>query len=259
MSSLHHPTAIIEATTKIGDGTTIGPYAVIGPEVEIGKNCKIHGQCCIAGNTKLGDGCEVFPFASVGQKTQDLKYQEGNKTYVEIGNNTVIRECATVHSGTMDGEVTKVGSNCLLMAYTHVAHGCVVGSHVIMSNNATLAGEATVGDGAILGGFSAVKQFGRIGKSSFVTGQAAVNKDIVPYMIGAGNYAKNIGINSVGLQRAGFDTETRLLIKRVYKILFREELSTSQALEKIKAEIEMTEEVKIIVDFVEASKFGIAR
>jgi len=259
MSGLHHPTAIIEATTKIGEGTTIGPYAVIGPEVEIGNNCIIHGQCSIVGKTKLGDGCEIFPFASVGQKTQDLKYQEGNKTYVEIGNNTVIRECATVHSGTMDGEVTKVGSNCLLMAYTHVAHGCVVGNHVIMSNNATLAGEATVGNGAVLGGFSAVKQFGRIGKSAFVMGQAAVNKDIVPYMIGSGNYAKNIGINSVGLQRAGFDTETRLLIKRVYKILFREELSTTQALEKIKAEIEMTEEVKTIIDFVEASKFGIAK
>jgi len=259
MSGLHHSTAIIEATTKIGEGTTIGPYAVIGSEVEIGKDCKIHGQCSIVGNTKLGDGCEIFPFASVGQKTQDLKYQEGNKTYLEIGNDTVIREFATVHSGTTDGEVTRVGSNCLLMAYTHVAHGCIVGNHVIMSNNATLAGEATVGDGAILGGFSAVKQFGRVGKGAFLTGTAAVNKDIVPYMIGSGNFAKNIGINSVGLQRAGFDSDTRLLIKRVYKIIFREELSTTQALEKIKAEIELTDEVQTIIDFVESSSFGIAK
>ena len=106
-----HTTAIVEDTTKVGEGTTIGPYAIIGSEVELGKNCKIHGQCSIAGKTKLGDDCEVFPFASVGQKTQDLKWKEGNKTYLEIGNNTVIRECATVHSGTMDGEVTRVGSN----------------------------------------------------------------------------------------------------------------------------------------------------
>ena len=259
MATEIHKTAIVEDTTKIGEGTFIGPYAVIGSEVELGRNCKIHGQCSIVGKTKLGDGCEVFPFASVGQKTQDLKYKEGNITYLEIGNNTVIRECATVHSGTTDGEVTRVGSNCLLMAYTHVAHGCVVGDHVIMSNNATLAGEAKVGDGAILGGFSAVKQFGRVGKGAFLTGTTAVNKDIVPYMIGSGNFAKNIGINSVGLQRAGFDSDTRLLIKRVYKILFREELSTTQALEKIKAEIELTDEVQTIIDFVESSEFGIAK
>jgi UDP-N-acetylglucosamine acyltransferase len=254
-----HPTAIVEDTTKIGEGTTIGPYAVIGPEVELGKNCKIHSQCSIVGKTKLGDGCEVFPFASVGEKSQDLKYKEGNKTYVEIGNNTVIRESATIHSGTADGEVTKIGSNCLLMAYTHVAHGCVVGNRVIMSNNAALAGEATVDDGAILGGFAAVKQFGIICKMAFVTGMSAINQDIAPFMIGSGNFARTIGVNSVGLQRAGFDTAKRLLIKKVYKIIFREELSTSQALEKIKAEIEITDEVKTIIDFIEASKFGIAK
>lgn len=254
-----HPTAIVEDTTKIGAGTTIGPYAVIGPDVELGKNCKIHSQCSIVGNTKLGDECEVFPFASVGEKTQDLKYKDGNNTYVEIGNNTVIRESATIHSGTADGEVTKVGYNCLLMAYTHVAHGCVVGNHVIMSNNAALAGEATVDDGAILGGFTAVKQFGRIGKMAFVTGMSAINQDIAPFMIASGNFAKTIGVNSVGLQRAGFNTAKRSLIKKAYKIIFREGLSTTQALEKIKAEIDMTDEVKTIIDFIESSKFGIAK
>jgi UDP-N-acetylglucosamine acyltransferase len=253
-----HQTAVVGKGAELGDGVQIGPFCVIGPNVTIGSGTKLMSHVVLDGLTKIGRDCAIFPFASIGTQTQDLKFK-GGKTYVEVGDRTTLREYVTINSGTNDGEVTKVGSGCHICAYAHVAHACKVGNEVIMSNCATLAGEVVVEDQVIIGGLTAAHQFVRIGRLCMVGGCTAVRQDCPPFMIVAGNPAEVAGLNSVGLKRKNVGEETQAELKRAYKMLYRDGLSTSQALEKMRAELGMSAEVEHLISFIAGSERGITK
>lgn len=254
-----HPTAIVDKGADIGEDVEIGPYAIIKSDTHIGSGCKIGAHAMVHEYVKMGSNCEVFPYASVGAAPQDLKFH-GEKSWLIIGENTVIREFATLNRGTESGGgITQVGDDNFLMAYTHIAHDCKTGRGVIMSNNATLAGHVVTGDYAILGGFVAIHQFVNIGSYSYIGGKSAVVKDIPPYVRASGDRATLHGLNKVGLQRRGFDEETVLNIKRAYRIMFRLDFTVKQAVERIKAEVEMIPEVLEFISFIEKSDRGITR
>lgn len=253
-----HSTAIVDRGAEIAEGAVIGPYCVLGPHVKIGAGTKLMSHVVVDGWTTIGANCNVFPFASLGTQTQDLKFR-GGKTFVEIGDRTTIREYVTVNSATADGEVTKVGSDCHIMAYCHVAHACRVGNQVIMANCATLAGEIVVEDQAVIGGLAAVHQFTKIGRMCMIGGCSAIRQDCPPFVLVAGNPPVVGGLNTVALERRGVTPEARQMLKRAYRILYREGLSTRQALEKIRAEVQQCPEVRHFVEFVESSQRGIIK
>jgi UDP-N-acetylglucosamine acyltransferase len=255
MTSLH-ATALVDKDAQLGDGVHIGPYCVIGPHVRIGAGTRLMSHIVVDGRTTIGAGCTLFPFACVGTQTQDLKFQ-GATTYVEIGDRTTLREYVTVNSGTSEGEITRVGSGCHIMAYCHVAHACRVGNGVIMSNGATLAGEVTVEDHAVVGGLTAVHQFCRVGTMSMVGGCSGLTQDVPPYMMAAGRPAEAVGINAVLLRRKEMTSELRSAIKEMYRILYRRGLNTTQAIEQIEKEIPRCPEVEYLVRFIRESKRGI--
>jgi UDP-N-acetylglucosamine acyltransferase len=258
MSTIH-ATAIVDPKAELASDVEVGPYAIIGPNVQIGEGTVVQAHAYISGHTKIGKKCQVFPFACVGTKTQDLKYVEGTVTHVEVGDETVLREFSTVHLGTKPGEVTRVGSKCLIMAYCHVAHGCRVGNSVIMSNLATLAGEVTVEDFAIIGGMAGVHQFCRIGSHAMVGGATKVRQDCPPYMIteSVNGEVKVIGPNIVGLQRHGFSADVRSAMKEAFRLLYREGLNRGQALERIKYEMEQSPEIQALIQFYADSQRGV--
>jgi len=254
-----HPTAIVDPEAVIAEDAEVGPFAIIESDVNIGSGCKIGAHAMVHKYVKIGSDCVVYPYASVGAAPQDLKFH-GEKSWLKIGKNTVIREFATVHRGTeAGGGITEVGDDNFLMAYTHVAHDCRTGRGVIMSNNATLAGHVITGDYVILGGFVAIHQFVHIGSYAYVGGKSAVVKDIPPYVRASGDRAVLHGLNSIGLQRQGFDEKTIKSIKRAYRIMFRFDLTVKQAVERIKAEVDMIPEVAGFVSFIENSDRGITR
>lgn len=251
-----HPTAIVHPNARLGDNVTIGPYCVIGEHVTLGDNTNLMSHVVIDGRTTIGQRCEIFPFACLGMKTQDLKYA-GGTVYVEVGDDTVIREYVTINLGTKDGEVTRVGNKCLIMSYCHLAHGCVVGNEVIMSGNSMLAGEVIVEDKAIIGGKAGVHQFCRIGTMSMTGGCATVRQDVPPYMIVDGNPAATQAPNSIGLQRRGLSLETRTAIKDAFRILYRENLNRTQALERIQYEVQDCPEVQHLINFYKTTQRGV--
>jgi UDP-N-acetylglucosamine acyltransferase len=257
MSSIH-PTAVIHSGAKIGDGCHIGPYCVIGENVVLGPGCKLHSHVVIDGHTELGSENEVFPFASIGLQTQDLKWK-GGVTRVRIGDRNTFREYVTVHSATGDGDSTIVGSDNHILAYCHIAHDCRLGNHIIMSNVATLAGHVTVEDHAIVGGLAAVHQFCRIGKFSMIGGCSKVVQDIPPFMMADGNPAETRTVNKIGLERHGVSEEAQAALRQAYKIIFREGLTTSNALAKLEAELPPLPEVLHLIQFAKASQRGLAR
>ncbi|MCL1887932.1 MAG: acyl-ACP--UDP-N-acetylglucosamine O-acyltransferase [Kiritimatiellaeota bacterium] len=251
-----HPTAIIHPGAQLGENVTVGPYCVIGPNVKIGDGTTLISHAVVDGHATVGKRCEIYPFACVGMKTQDLKYA-GGTTCLEIGDETVIREYTNIHLGTKDGEATRVGSHCLIMSHCHIAHGCVVGNHVIMSSAAMIAGEVVVEDMAILGGKCGVHQFCRIGTMSMVGGMASVTQDIPPYMLIDGNPAAVRAPNIVGLQRRGFSPEARSAIKDAFRLLYREGLNRTQALERIQYEVADLPEIRHLTGFFKASQRGV--
>lgn len=253
-----HPTAIVDPGAQLGEGVEVGPYCVVGPHARVGDGARLMSHVVLDGWITIGRQCRIFPFASLGTQTQDLKYR-GGKTFVEIGDQTTIREYVTVNSGTNEGETTRVGAGCLIMAYAHVAHACQVGNGVIMANGATLAGHIVVEDQAIVGGLSAVHQFVKIGRMCMIGGMTRITQDCPPYMIIEGNPAQVFGPNTVGLKRKNVDENAQHLLKQAYKLLYRSGLSTSQALEKIKAEVAPCEEIRHLVDFIEKSERGIVK
>lgn len=253
-----HPTAIIHPDAKIGPDCQIGPYCVIGGQVELGAGCKLHSHVVIDGHTKLGRENEIFPFASIGLKTQDLKWK-GGLTRTEIGDHNAFREGVTVHSATDDGNATRIGSHNNLLAYTHVAHDCQLGDHIIMSNNASFAGHCLVEDHVVMGGFSAVHQFCHIGKFAMIGGCSKVVQDIAPFMIGDGNPAGTRTINKIGLERNGFSEEAQTALRQAYKLMFREGLTMTNALERMEKELPPLPEVQHLIDFVRKSDRGLAR
>ena len=254
-----HPTAIVDAKAQLDSDVDVGPYAIIGPDVKIGEGTVVQAHAYVSGYTTIGKRCEIFPFACVGMKSQDLKYKAGDVTYVEVGDETVLREFSTLHLGTKPGEVTRVGSRCLIMAYCHIAHGCAVGNDVIMSNLATLAGEVTIEDFAIIGGMAGIHQFCRIGTHAMIGGATKIRQDCPPFMVVdiAGSEIRVLGPNIVGLQRRGFSSEVRAALKEAYKLIYREGLNRTQALERIKYEVPDLPEVKTLVDFYHNSTRGV--
>ncbi len=255
-----HPTAIVEDGAQLGADVEVGPYAHIGPNVKVGAGTTIGQGAIVDGHTTIGEKCQIFPYALIGMKTQDLKYQEGSVSYVEIGDRTVIREFATVHLGTADGEKTVIGSDCLFMAYCHAAHGCALGNHVICSNSVQLAGDVHLADYTIIGGVTGIHQFCHVGRHAMVGGAAKVRQDFPPYMLGdmVEGSLKVIGPNVVGLMRRGFSRETIQALKEAYRFLYRDGLNRTQALERVENDVEQLPEVKELVAFYRESKRGVS-
>jgi UDP-N-acetylglucosamine acyltransferase len=253
-----HPTAIIHPKAQIASSCQIGPYCVIGEHVVMGENCQLHSHVVIDGHTTLGSGNEIFPFASIGLKTQDLKWK-GGITRTRIGDNNTFREYVTIHSATSEGEVTEVGSGNHILAYCHLAHNVILGNDVIMSNVATLAGHVMVEDHAVIGGLAAIHQFCRIGAYSIIGGCSKVVQDVPPYMLADGNPAVTRTINKVGLERNKISEEAQTALKQAYKILFREKLTTQNALARIEADLPQLPEIVHLCHFVRKSERGIGK
>jgi len=251
-----HPTAIIEEGARVAYDVVIGPYCVIGPNVTLEKGVTLKGHVWIEGHTTLHEGVTIYPGAVIGTKTQDKKFQ-GEKTFVDIGKNTEIRECCTINSSCQEGTTVKVGENCLLMAYCHVAHNCEVGNDVIMSNNATLAGHVIVEDHVVIGGLSGVHQFCRIGRHAMVGGMSRISHDIPPFTIGGGMPYRLGGLNLIGLKRRGIPLQTRKLLAAAFRLLYRSGLGVKDALQAIEATVEPIEEVVQFLQFCRASKRGL--
>ena len=250
--------SFIHPGAKIGEGVKIGPFVTIDDNVEIGDGTIIDSNVTIHSGARIGRNCHIHSGAVISDIPQDLKFK-GEETIAEIGDNTNIREFVTIHRGTASRGKTVVGSNCLIMAYCHVAHDCVIGNHVIMSNSGQLAGEVEVGDWAVIGGGALVHQFTHIGAHSMIQGGALVSKDIPPYAL-AGRYPLSYeGVNSVGLKRRGFSEEQLIAIHNVYRILYYERLNRTNALEKIEAELPQSEVRDTILTFVKESTRGIIR
>lgn len=258
MSAKIHPTAIVDPGATIGENVEIGPYTIVEDNVQIGDGCHIGPHALIAWGTRLGSDVQVHNGAAVGTIPQDLKFG-GEETTLEIGDRTIIREFATLNRGTSDHWKTVIGSDCLLMAYSHTAHDCKIGDHVILVNAVNLAGHIEIGDWAIIGGVVPVHQFVRIGAHAMIGGGFRVPMDIVPYSLCGGYPLQVMGLNHVGLKRRGFSEEVVKTLHRVFRILFRSKFNTSQAVTRIKEEIEMTDEVKLVLDFIAQSERGICK
>lgn len=253
-----HPTAIIHKDVKLADDVRVGPFSIINDEAEIGAGSEIGSHVLIDSGTIIGKNCRIHHGAVLGTMPQDLKF-EGEKTHLTIGDETVIREYATLNRGTKYRGKTVVGKNCFIMAYAHIAHDCLLGNHVILANSVNLAGHIEIGDFAIVGGVVPVHQFVKIGAHSIVGGGFRVQKDVCPYALVAGYPLETIGLNRIGLQRRGFPQKTLQILEKTFRILFKSQLNTSQAVERIKAEVELIPEVQIILDFIAKSERGIIK
>jgi UDP-N-acetylglucosamine acyltransferase len=253
------PRAIVSPEAELAADVEVGPFAVIGPKVVIGAGTWVGPHAVIQGPTVIGRDCKVYQFASIGDAPQDKKYR-GEPTRLEIGDRNVFREYCTVNRGTAQGEaVTRVGNDNWFMACTHVAHDCHVGSQIVMANNAVLAGHVTVGDWVIFAGYSGVHQFCKVGAHAFIGNNAAVTKDVPPYLMVTGQPAVPNGVNSEGLKRRGFTPEQITNIRGAYKVLYRSGLKLAEATEQLKALAATQPEVQPFVDLLAASTRSIIR
>lgn len=254
-----HPTAIVHPDAIIGNDVEIGPYAIIGPDVDIGDGTKIGPRVIIEGWTVIGKNNKIYAGAIVGNEPQDLKFK-GEKTYLFIGDNNIIREYATISRGTAGGGgETRIGNNCLIMSYVHVGHDCQVGNNVVISHGSGIGGHVVIEDRVVIGGLVGVHQFTKIGRMAMVGAHTMVTKDVPPYIIVDGNPAKPYGINIVGLRRNGLSPELRMEIKRAYKILYRSNLNISQAIEQMEQELAGYEEIDHMLRFLRSADRGICR
>ena len=255
---MNQPLAYSHPGAKISKNVVVEPFTTIHNNVIIGDGTWIGSNVTIMEGARIGKNCNIFPGAVISAPPQDLKY-EGEETTVIIGNNTTIRECATIHKGTSDRMKTVIGDNCLIMAYCHVAHDCLVGNNCIFSNNSTLAGHVTIGDNVILAGLVAVHQFVSIGRHAFVTGGSLVRKDVPPFVKAAREPLSYVGINSVGLRRRSFDSDKIREIQNIYRILYQKNYNNTQAVQIIEAEMEATPERDEILQFIRDSQRGIMK
>ena len=251
-----HPTAIVSEDARLAKGVEVGPFAIVGPGCEVSEGCVLAPRSTLERNVKLARNVRVGIGAVLGGDPQDLKFQ-GEETTVEIGEGTVIREYSTINRGTSESFKTTVGRNCFIMSYVHLAHDCHLGDGVILANGVQLAGHVRIEDRAILSGLSAVHQFVRIGRHAFVGGCSRVSKDIPPFLKAVGNPVKLYGLNTVGLQRAGFEESTLRELKRAYRLFFNSDLNITQALERAEQDLEQLPEVRELVRFLEASGRGV--
>ena len=251
-----HPSAVIHPSAEIGEGVIIGPNVVIGEDVKIGNGTRIIANAYIE-YTEIGENCTISPFSTIGSEPQDLGYK-GEKTKVVIGNDTIIKENVTIHRGAACGDfTTRIGNKCLLMVGSHVAHNCVLADQVILANLVTLGGHVHVGFGAFVGGMSVFHQNIRIGDMAIISGFSASRQDILPYSKGEGRPPVPRGLNVVALKRRGVSQEVRNNMNLAFKYLISEEYNTSQAIEKIKSEIPMTEYIENMIEFIQSSKRGV--
>ncbi|GAB3660502.1 acyl-ACP--UDP-N-acetylglucosamine O-acyltransferase [Echinicola sediminis] len=248
----------VHEDTKVGENVTIDPFTVVHENVEIGKGTWIGSNVTIFPGAKIGENCKIFPGAVIAGVPQDLKFQ-GEESTVEIGDYTTIRECVTISRGTIDKRVTKIGSHCLLMAYVHIAHDCIVGDHVIIANTVQVAGHVSIDDWAIIGGSSAIHQFVKVGMHSMISGGSLVRKDVPPFTKAAREPLSYAGVNSLGLRRRGFTSESISHIQEVYRYLFLNSLNNSRALEEIEINLPATKERDEIVNFIRSSERGVMK
>jgi UDP-N-acetylglucosamine acyltransferase len=251
-----HPTAIVDPRAELGDGVQIGPWVMIGPDVTVGDRCRIGPRVRLQRNVRLAEDVSIGDGSILGGDPQDLKFK-GEETWVEVGPETIIREYSTVNRGTGATRRTVIGSRCFIMTYVHIAHDCHLGDDVVIANATQLAGHVTIHDKAVLSGLNAIHQFVTIGTYAFVGGGSRVNQDIPPYVKAVGNPMELYGLNSIGLQRAGFPGETVAALKRAYRLFFNSDLNLSQALERARNDLPAVPEVERFLEFVESSERGV--
>jgi len=251
-----HETALISQNSIIGKNVSIGPYCIIEDDVIIGDNTKIDTHTIIKQYSSIGQNNHIFSHCIIGEIPQDKKY-DGEQTNLIIGNNTVIREFCTLNRGTKDSGTTRIGDNCLLMAYVHIGHDCIINNDIILANGVQLGGHVFIDDYAIVGGLTPVHQFCKIGAHSLVGGGLRVVQDIPPFIIANGQPLRFSGINSLGLRRRKFSANQRSNIKKAYKIIYNSNHNTSQALDKIKSDLNAKNEISTIIDFIENSSRGL--
>lgn len=252
-----HPTAIIDPTAQLGENVHVGAFSIVGAGCAVGDGTRIGPHVVLERDVQLGRECAVSPGAVLGGDPQDLKFG-GEIAPLVVGDRTVIRECVTLNRGTSAHGRTEIGSDCLIMAYAHVAHDCVIGDRVIIANAVQMGGHVEIQDWAIIGGLTAVHQFARIGAHAMVGGASAVRKDVPPFVKASGHPLRIIGLNAVGLRRRGFPEGSQRALRQAHRLLFQSRLNVSQALDRIRTEIDQTEEVRHLIRFVEDSRRGIA-
>lgn len=252
------PAAHIHKDAVIGKGSVVEPFSTIYEDVEIGENSWIGPGVTIFPGTRIGSNVKIFPGAVVGAEPQDLKFQ-GEYSTVEIGDGSAIRECVTIHRGTAHKGVTKVGKNCLLMAYTHIAHDAQIGDHCVLANQVSIAGHVEVDDWAVLEGLVAVQQFVRVGAHSFVAGASLVRKNVPPYVKAAREPISYVGVNTVGLKRRGFEEQEIRIIEDVYRIIFVQNQNVSKGIEQAEQELEYSNQKAEIIAFIKDSSKGVMK
>jgi len=255
-----HPAAVVDSSARIDPSAEVGPFCVIGPEVEIGARTRLMAHVYIEGATWIGEDNICFPFSSIGVASQDMKYK-GERAETRIGNRNRIREFVTIHRGTEGGGlVTSIGDDNLLMAYVHVAHDVHIGDHTILANGATIGGHVTVGDWAVIAGLSGVHQYCRVGRHAMVGAASAVTQDVLPYSMTVSERPIHVfGANKLGLERRGFPAGSVDSLHKVFRLLARSGLNTTQAIERIRSEIPSTPEVEEVIDFIRASERGVIK
>lgn len=258
-----HPTALVSPSAQLDSSVEVGAYSIIGDHVCIDAGTHIGPHCVIDGHTQIGKNNLFYRFCSIGGIPQDKKYQ-GEPTRLEIGDDNTVREYVTINTGTVqDVGVTRIGQDNWIMAYVHIAHDCQIGSHTIIANSVQLAGHIHVGDWAVLGGLSAVHQFVRIGAHAMIGGTSSVRQDIPPFVIGAGDPFRAIGVNSEGLKRRGYDADTIAQLKEAYRLLYRRKLPTNEAIEAIEdlspQSEQANEALHSLTQFIQSSTRGFAR
>jgi UDP-N-acetylglucosamine acyltransferase len=252
-----HPTAIVHPDAKLGSDVEIGPYAVVESDVILADGARVGAHAVLHAGCQLGRGVLVSPHAVLGGAPQDLGWDSAPSLLV-IGDHTIVREYVTVHRSSKAGGATRIGAHCLLMAASHVGHDCQLGEHVIVTSQAGLSGHVEVGDRAVIGGQAGFHQFVRVGRLAMVGGKSRIHRDVPPFIVVEGNPCRARGLNVVGMRRAGLAAESRNRIKRAFRLLYRSGLNTSQALERIRKEIDPSDEIQSLVAFIEASERGIA-
>ncbi len=255
-----HPSAIVDPSVRIADTACVGPYCVIGPEVEIGAGTRLMAHVYVEGPTWIGDDNLFFPYSTIGVASQDLKYK-GERAETRIGHRNKIREFVTIHRGTEGGgRLTAIGDDNLLMAYVHVAHDVSIGHHTVLANGVTVGGHVTVGDWAVIGAFTGLHQFCRVGRYAMIGGYSVVTQDVLPYSMTVSERAiKVFGANKTGLERRGFSPEVIEGLQKALRLLTRSGLNTTQAIERIRAEVPASAEIDEIVEFLRSSERGVIK
>jgi UDP-N-acetylglucosamine acyltransferase len=258
MSTVIHPASFVDARARLGVDVVIGPGAIVGPHVTLGDRTRVDSHALVTGWTRVGHDCQLHHGAVLGTAPQDLKYA-GEESYLEVGDHTVVREYVTANLATDPGATTRIGSHCLLMACSHVAHNCALGDHVVVANAVLFAGYVSVDDWAIVGGGTVVHQFTRVGRHSMIGGGSRISQDVAPFVKAAGSPPRLAGVNRIGLERRGFEPAVCDALEQAYRLLFRSELTVGKAVAAMRADLPGVPEVEHLARFAETSARGLTR